>query len=241
MVAGGSFPWRVLLPQKLAKSFMFTYRATNTLNGKFYIGSTTNFEKRKGDHLVSNDPYPFQRALRKNPEAFVWEVWADDLDEPVLEQTLLDRWFGSERCYNLNPSASRPPSWRGKSQSKKHRERRADAIRGKKRSEEFCKKVSKAKKGKKPSGWFLPDGSMNPEVIVKRAETRKKNGKKWTLEQRERMAKSKQLPKEEIDRRIALVNEAGIDLSKFGALSKVAKLLGLTSPAARHFLNRYYA
>jgi hypothetical protein len=27
---------------------------------------------------------------------------------------LLDMWFGKECCYNLNPSASRPPSWEGK-------------------------------------------------------------------------------------------------------------------------------
>jgi len=238
MAAGGSFPWRVLLPQKLAKVFMFTYRATNTLNGKFYIGSTTNFEERKGAHLRSNEPYPFQRALRKNPDAFVWEVWSDGLDEPILEQTLLDWWFGSERCYNLNPSASHPPSPKGKKQSEEHKRRKADAIRGKKRSEEFCKKVSKAKKGKQPA-WFLPDGTMPPEVVAKRAEARKRNGKKWTLEQREKMAKDRQLPEEEVERRVALITATEIDLNKWGAISKVAKLLGLTHPSARHFLNRY--
>ena len=218
---------------------MFTYRATNTLNGNVYIAITANFEKRKSDHLCSNEPYPFQRALRKHPDAFVWEVWGDDLDEPTLEQTLLDWWFGSERCYNLNPSASRPPSWKGRRQSEEHKERKADAIRGKKRSEEFCKKVSKAKKGKKPSGWFLPDGTADPEVIAKRAEARRRNGKKWTLEQREKMAKDRQPPEEEVERRVALITAAEIDLDKWGAISKVAKLLGLTHPAARHFLNRY--
>jgi hypothetical protein len=93
---------------------MDTYKATNTTNGKFYIGSTTNFEKRKQDHLKSPHSYPFQNALRKNPEAFEWEVWSDDSDEPILEQALLDMWFGKECCYNLNPSASRPPSWDGR-------------------------------------------------------------------------------------------------------------------------------
>jgi hypothetical protein len=88
---------------------MDTYKATNTTNGKFYIGSTTNFEKRKQDHLKSPHSYPFQNALRKNPEAFEWEVWSDDSDEPILEQALLDMWFGKECCYNLNPSATHPP------------------------------------------------------------------------------------------------------------------------------------
>jgi group I intron endonuclease len=88
---------------------MDTYTATNTINGKFYIGSTKNFEKRKKGHLQSKDNYPFQNALRKNPEVFEWEVWSDDSDEPVLEQALLDMWFGTEQCYNLNPLADRPP------------------------------------------------------------------------------------------------------------------------------------
>jgi hypothetical protein len=93
---------------------MDTYKATNTTNGKFYIGSSFDFEVRKAEHLRSRKNYPFQNALRKNPEVFEWEVWSDDSDEPVLEQALLDMWFGCEQCYNLNPSASRPPSWEGR-------------------------------------------------------------------------------------------------------------------------------
>lgn len=86
---------------------MDTYKATNTTNGKFYIGSTTNFERRQAEHLKPGTNYPFQNALRKNPEAFEWEVWSDDSDEPILEQALLDMWFGKECCYNLNSQADR--------------------------------------------------------------------------------------------------------------------------------------
>jgi group I intron endonuclease len=86
---------------------MDTYKATNTTNGKFYIGSTNNFEKRKREHLRSRKNYPFQNALRKNPEAFEWEVWSDDSDEPILEQALLDMWYGKECCYNLSSLANR--------------------------------------------------------------------------------------------------------------------------------------
>jgi hypothetical protein len=86
---------------------MDTYKATNTTNGKFYIGSTTNFERRKYEHLNSTDNLPFQNALRNNPEAFEWEVWSDDSDEPILEQALLDMWYGKECCYNLNSRADR--------------------------------------------------------------------------------------------------------------------------------------
>jgi hypothetical protein len=91
---------------------MITYRAINTLNGKFYIGSSKNwetFEKRKRVHMNYGEAYFFQRELRKNPDAFVWETFEDDSEEPVLEQALLDMWFGKEQCYNLSPEASRPP------------------------------------------------------------------------------------------------------------------------------------
>jgi hypothetical protein len=93
---------------------MDTYKATNTTNGKFYIGSTTNFTRRKEEHLSSDANYPFQNALRNDPDVFEWEVWVDDCNEPVLEQALLDMWYGKECCYNLNPSASRPPTWEGR-------------------------------------------------------------------------------------------------------------------------------
>jgi group I intron endonuclease len=93
---------------------METYRATNTLNGKFYIGSTFDFKARKKQHLRSKVNYPFQNALRKNPEAFEWEVWTDDCEEPTLEQALLDMWYGKEQCYNISNSSKGPGSEGGR-------------------------------------------------------------------------------------------------------------------------------
>jgi group I intron endonuclease len=95
---------------------MITYRAVNTLNGKFYIGSTTDFEKRKKYHLTSNEGscWPFQRDLRENPDKFEWEVLEDDSSSRELEQALLDMWFGKQQCYNLNPVADCPPSATGR-------------------------------------------------------------------------------------------------------------------------------
>ena len=87
---------------------MFTYKATNTSNGRFYIGSTLSLDKRKKQHLASNANYPFQNALRKHPDDFIWEYTEDECDEPLLEQALLDMWFGKEQCYNLCPFAKRP-------------------------------------------------------------------------------------------------------------------------------------
>lgn len=84
---------------------MITYIATNTKNGKFYIGSTTNFTKRQRCHLTSKANYPFQNALRKDPEAFSWEFWEDDSTEPTLEQALLDMFYETGQCYNLSSDA----------------------------------------------------------------------------------------------------------------------------------------
>lgn len=95
----------VILPDK----GMDTYISRNTLNGKFYIGSAKNFEIRKKEHLASKENYPFQNALRNNPEAFEWEVHTDESEDRELEQALLDMFFGTEMCYNLNPKASAPP------------------------------------------------------------------------------------------------------------------------------------
>jgi group I intron endonuclease len=141
---------------------MDTYKATNTANGKFYVGSSTNFEKRKKEHLRSKDSYPFQNALRKNPEVFEWEVWTDDCDEPILEQALLDMWFGKECCYNLSQFADRGPDRTGKKQPPGFGPRHAEKMRGRKnpqhsewmkknnpsRRPEVGKKIGEALKGR---------------------------------------------------------------------------------------------
>lgn len=52
------------------------YCATNTINGKIYIGKTYNFEKRKREHLLAiDDGLPFHRALKKYGVGnFTWEI-----------------------------------------------------------------------------------------------------------------------------------------------------------------------
>ena len=90
---------------------MITYKCTNTTNGKFYIGSAKDliaYGKRKKSHLKDKLPYPFQRSLQANPDVYVWEYTEDSYGEPVLEQALLDMWFGKDQCYNLNKYADRP-------------------------------------------------------------------------------------------------------------------------------------
>jgi len=128
---------------------MITYIATNILNGKFYIGSTIDFRKRKNNHLSCRTKSHFHNALRKNPEAFIWEAYEDDCVEPVLEQALLDQWFGKEQCYNLNPVAGRPPDATGLKRSPEAVEKSASKRRGIRRTPEQCGRISEGLKGRK--------------------------------------------------------------------------------------------
>ena len=88
---------------------MITYIATNTTNGRFYIGSTNSLERRKREHLKNSSNYPFQNALRKNPEAFEWQIFTDESEDRELEQALLDMFCNTQQCYNINSVARCPP------------------------------------------------------------------------------------------------------------------------------------
>ena len=94
---------------------MITYVAINLTNKKFYVGSTVDFSGRQKGHLQSKEDYPFQNSLRKSPENFYWIVSEDDgLETRDEEQYYLDFYHGTTWCYNYNPSASMPPSPRGR-------------------------------------------------------------------------------------------------------------------------------
>lgn len=151
---------------------MDTYRAINTKNGKFYIGSTVNFEERKKSHLRSKEKYPFQRALRKDPDVFIWEVWSDDADEPLLEQALLDMWFGKEQCYNLNPVANRPPD---NSKNEESNRKRREVMLGTTRTAETKQKIREKALGRKRPNMT---GKNHPFYGVERPDiSRRMSGK----------------------------------------------------------------
>lgn len=169
---------------------MITYIATNTINGKFYVGSTKNFEERKKAHFNSKENYPFQNAIRKNPEAFIWECWEDESDKREMEQALLDMWFGKEQCYNLSKNAYAPtPS---PYRSEEHRKNIGLAHKGKIVSQETKEKISRSKKGKKLSEEHKAKLSEIQKEVQNRPELKKQKadkmrGRKRTEEQKQRM------------------------------------------------------
>jgi len=202
---------------------MITYRAINTLNGKFYIGSTRDFNKRKQEHLTTAEEYHFQRALRKNPEVFVWEVYEDDSEEPVLEQALLDAWFGKSQCYNMSPYAGRPPSRRGVKLSPEAYEKLIERVRnnpprkGKSHTEETKRKISE-----KLTGQVVPES-------VRQKISNSTLGRKKTAEHKRNISEGRKLkvkPKEsKILKWVPEIKcwlEAGLSLRAIGKILNVS-------------------
>jgi hypothetical protein len=94
---------------------VITYAGINLTNKRFQVGSTTDFDRRCREHHDGKGDLEFQRSLRKNPENFYWIVSEDDgLETRDEEQYYLNFYHGSVWCYNHNPSASAPPSPRGR-------------------------------------------------------------------------------------------------------------------------------
>ena len=141
-----------------------TYKATNQKNGKWYVGSTTtSLGRRKREHLNSSAHLPFHNALRKDPTAFVWEV-LDETEEEVVtrshEQYVLDGWWGTEYCYNVNPKATGCTS-----------EQASERMRSQREDPEFVAAVGAAVSERNKKKWEDDDyRSFMSEVVKKKWE-----------------------------------------------------------------------
>jgi group I intron endonuclease len=173
---------------------MITYIATNTVNGKFYIGSTINFEKRKREHLSLKRNYPFQCALQKDPESFEWEVYEDDSHERILEQALLDMWAGTEQCYNLGRDSSN--GMVGRKHTEEACQKMSVRAKGRKKSEEIRLRMSEAQKGKNNPNFGKrgPDhqryGMTHTDATRQKIGDKRKGRKWWVNNKGETMCQS---------------------------------------------------
>jgi len=133
-----------------------------------YWGQTKDFTKRNMQHLSS-----IKRGKHKNPilqnaynkyQEYEFEIIAvvdDPIERSEWEQQIIDVWFGSENCANINPRADVPPSWKGKTLSDEHKAKLSVSKRGgpnpnkgkpcklrKPMSEETKARMSASRKGK---------------------------------------------------------------------------------------------
>lgn len=135
------------------------YKITNQANGKFYIGSSNNTQKRWREHLnllMQNTHYNeyLQKAWNKyGKESFKFSVIEEVKDVNILfnrEQVHLDetRCYEREIGYNLCPDAR---TRRRATNSSEHRRKISEALTGRSLSSEHRKKISEIQKGKKLS------------------------------------------------------------------------------------------
>lgn len=109
------------------KSNSGIYKIINIKNGKFYIGSAVNFEKRKRNHfnlLKRNvhDNTHLQRAYNKyGREYFIFEIIECVKDKNILierEQYWID-FYGIKNIYNICPVAGNTFGRRHSEETKK--------------------------------------------------------------------------------------------------------------------------
>ena len=183
------------------------YQIRNKVNGKLYIGSTSNFVRREKEHFNHGrclkkcnhvNPY-LQNAFNKYGEdSFVYEIifFCSLENRLYYEQKYLD-YYGVDNLYNINGEACRPPSHKGIKKSEETKRKMSNAQKRRNLSEDdrfrlkkyllnmseekrnlMYKRMSEAKKGTK----------FTEETKRKMSESRK--GKKHTEESKMKMSKA---------------------------------------------------
>lgn len=91
------------------------YKVTNNINGKSYIGQTTNFTSRKASHkrLDGNAKLLKQAIIKYGFENFKWEIIDENIDECLLDEReiyYIDKYnthASNNHGYNLTHGGSR--------------------------------------------------------------------------------------------------------------------------------------
>ena len=154
------------------------YKATNKINGKCYIGFTSNWEKRWQGHKVSafkkNSSHPIHKALRKyGPDNFDWQVIYQSLDRvhclSVMEHHFIVQYRSHTRfddCNGYNqtlggegrlghsyiPSPEsnlkRSHTLTGRIMTEEHKQKIGSARQGLKFNKEWCANIANSRQGK---------------------------------------------------------------------------------------------
>ena len=188
---------------------MIIYKATNTINGKFYIGKTKGtLEKRIQSHkLASNKKkWLFYNAIKKYGfHNFKWEIIfeCDDIDllnkkekefisKNINGYNIAEGGTGGDTFSN-NPKkealrANVSKFHKGKKLTDEHKKKISDAHKGKQKpwASETAKKMSESLKGKKKK--FRP---LSEETKRKISESNKGKKKPMSDKHKESLSKAK--------------------------------------------------
>lgn len=133
------------------------YKITNTVNGKFYIGSATDLVKRRRSHMSSlkhgsHKNSKLQRSYDKHgKDSFEFEIvlYCETKDLIMYEQIIIDGFDPVANGYNIKPVAGSTTGYKHSDETKaKMRAAWVGRVLPP-RSEETGRKISEAKKGKK--------------------------------------------------------------------------------------------
>jgi group I intron endonuclease len=189
---------------------MIIYKATNTVNGKYYIGKTKNsLESRKKTHKLASTKkdWLFYRAINKHGfDNFKWEIIIECYDVKKLNE--LEKKYISENHNGYNvakggdggDTISNHPNretlreniskfHKGKILSEEHKEKISEAHKGKTKdwAKDTAKKMSEGNKGK-PSK--LKGSELSEEHKEKISEGNKGKRKFFTEEHKQNISKS---------------------------------------------------
>lgn len=135
------------------------YKATNTINGKVYIGFDSNWPRRKSVHksLSKNPTQKFHKALKKYGwNNFNWEILYQSKNGEyclsVMEPYFIDENNSFNDGYNMTLGGEGTfgkKSWLGKKHTKESKRKISESNSGKIRTKEHSENISKSKLGKK--------------------------------------------------------------------------------------------
>ena len=129
----------ISVPLKELKGKCGVYQLRNTVTGGLYVGSSKTLKERLKTHLSAlrrgkhENPY-LQHAWDKYEGNFVAEIieFCNEDEQYSVEQYWINKFFG-ENCYNINPSAVKPPDCTGKTLPPKSEETRKKLSASKKK------------------------------------------------------------------------------------------------------------
>ena len=190
------------------------YKITNNVNGKFYIGSSNNIEKRWISHRYQlrhnkHSAVHLNRAWNKYGEdSFIFEILEETSQSDLLEaeQKYLDKYepWNPDSGYNSCKVAGRPTGRRhsektkkligkahkGKTITEESRERmRKSALKKPKITEETRRRMSEAHKGREAWNKGVAQTQETKDKISKalKGRTSPSKGYRWTEEQKNKL------------------------------------------------------
>lgn len=133
------------------------YKITNTVNGKFYIGSATDLVKRRRSHLSSlkygrHKNQKLQRSYDKHGvDSFKFEtvLYCEAKNLIMYEQIVIDGLDPVANGYNIKPVAGSTTGYKHSDETKAKMKAAWIGRVLPPRSKETGRKISEAKKGKK--------------------------------------------------------------------------------------------